>query len=530
MNRHTMTALIGQIRIPRTILHGGMTVAVLMGVLSTTPTQAQAAGIQTADTGRGETIYLKRCVWCHGEDGDGFGPAGKLLVPPPRDFTAGLYKIKTSPFSEDFANDADIYRMIRDGMPGTDMPGWSDRLSEQDMWDLVVYLKAFAELEEEPGTVVDYGTQVASSPESIARGKELFAENDRCTECHGKDGKGDGIKKLKGDAGERTWPRNLTKPWTFIGSNSPKDIYTRIATGIPGTQMPTFAKEGGKTYLPIEDRWHVANYVTSIATTTKAVAAENTVIKANRVEGEVPTDPNDPRWDESELSTFLFVPQIFAEKRVFTIANDTITASAFYNEQNISMLLQWDDRTNSKPGDPNSDKIADKVPYPDQVRVQLPVTIPKGTEKPYFIAGGEGNPVNLWQWTSPSMNTPEVAKLMNATGFANIEERDANASGLSMTSAYANGTWRVVMTRPLVTENVESDLQFEEGRFIPIAFSNWDGSNSEAGSHHGLSTWYWLLLKPDAGAKPIIFSLVVAGLILGFLLWWARGARRRDDA
>ena len=96
MNRRTMTALIGQIRIPRTILHGGMTAAVLMGVLGTTPAQAQTAGIQSADTGRGEAIYLKRCVWCHGEEGDGFGPAGELLVPPPRDFTSGLYKIKTS--------------------------------------------------------------------------------------------------------------------------------------------------------------------------------------------------------------------------------------------------------------------------------------------------------------------------------------------------------------------------------------------------------------------------------------------------
>lgn len=509
----------------RHILHAGIAVAIGVGALGAAPAWAQSG-----DAGRGEQIYMKRCVWCHGEEGDGFGPAGELLVPPPRDFTMGLYKIKTSPHTEDFSNDADIYRMISDGMPGTDMPGWSDVLSEQDRWDLVVYLKAFAELEEEPGVVVDYGTQVASSPESIARGKELFLENDRCSECHGRDGKGDAIKKLKGDGGERTWPRNLTKPWTFRGSNDPKDIFTRASTGIPGTQMPTFAAEKSKTYLAIEDRWHVANYVTSLAKTTKVVAAENTVIKANRVEGDVPTDPADPRWAEAEISTFMMVPQIIAKDRVFTLANDTITVSAFYNEQTLSMLLEWDDRTKSTPGEPNSDKIADKTPYPDSIRVQLPLTIPEGTEKPYFVMGDTSHPVNLWQWTSATVNTSEVTQLMNATGFTSVEERDVAEVGLTAASAYDNGTWRVVMTRSLTTDDAESDLQFEEGRFIPIALANWDGSNSEAGSKYGLTTWYWLLLKPSAGAQPMIFGGVVGGLILGLLIWWARGARRRDDA
>lgn len=527
MEAHAMSGLMRHIRIPRVLLHVGIAVAASVGVLG-----SASAWAQSGDLTRGEKIYLKRCVWCHGVDGDGYGAADKLMVPPPRDFTGGLYKIKSSPHTEDFANDLDIFRMISDGMPGTDMPGWADILSEQDRWDLVVYLKAFAELEEEPGVIVDYGTQIATSPESIARGKELFVENDRCSECHGKDGKGDGIKKLKGDVGERTWPRNLTKPWTYRGTNQPKDIFTRVSAGIPGTQMPTFAAEKSKTYLSIEDRWHVSNYTASFAKTDKVVAAENTVIKANRVEGDVPTDPNDPRWATAELSTFMMVPQMFLEKRVFSLANDTMTVAAFYDDQKLALLLEWDDRTKSTPGDPNSDKIADKTPYPDSVRVQLPLTIPSGTEKPYFIMGDMTNPVNLWQWTSATTNSPEVTALMNATGSTNVEERDAAAVGLSVTSAYSNGTWRVVMTRPLVTNDAASDLQFEEGRFIPIALANWDGSNSEAGSKHTLTTWYWLLLKPDAGAQPMIFGGIIAAMILGLLMWWARGAqvkRREGD-
>jgi mono/diheme cytochrome c family protein len=125
---------------------------------------------EQGDAENGARVYTKRCVWCHGEEGDGEGVATERLNPPPRDFTSAQYKIKTTAFDDDFANDDNMFRMIRDGMPGTAMPGWSDVLSEQEMWDLVWYIKTLAGLEEEElGADMDYGTQVESSPESIAK-------------------------------------------------------------------------------------------------------------------------------------------------------------------------------------------------------------------------------------------------------------------------------------------------------------------------------------------------------------------------
>ncbi len=507
------------------LFNGLATSALLAGIICATPVSAAPGDVEN-----GEKIYMKRCVWCHGEEGEGDGPAGDLLVPPPRDFTSGLYKIKSTPFDEDFPNDVDLFRMITDGMPGTDMPGWKDIIKdEQDRWDLVAYIKYFAELEEEPGVSVDYGTQVTTSEDSIAKGKKLFHEGDRCSECHGQDGKGDGIKKLKGDNGERTWPRNLTKPWTFRASSDPKDIFTRVSTGIPGTQMPAFANPKSKVMLSVEERWHVSNYVQSLAKTDKTVRAENTVVKANRIEGDVPSNPNDPAWDTAELTTFMLVPQIFEKDRVFTYANDTVTLSAFYNETEIAMLLEWDDRTKSIPGNPDIDKIADKVPFEDMVSVQLPVTIPEGTQKPYFINGDTSNPVNLLTWRSGTVDAKESVSIANGAGSENIEMRDAASMGLTAKSAYKDGTWRVVMKRPLTTSDAENDLQLVEGRFIPIAFVNWDGSNSETGTRHTRTTWYWLLLKPADSARPYIFALLVAGIIFGGLAWWARGAARRED-
>ena len=140
--------------------------------------------------------------------------------------------------------------------------------------------------------------------------------------------------------------------------------------------------------------------------------------------------------------------------------------------------------------------------------------------------GDVSKPVNLWQWSSGTASSDETVKLLNAAGYNETEERDAVAAGFSAIGAYDNGTWRVVMKRPINTPETDKDIQFEEGRFIPIAFANWDGSNSEVGSKHTFTTWYWLLLKPDTGAKPIISALIVAGLILGLLIWWARSAGR----
>jgi DMSO reductase family type II enzyme heme b subunit len=480
------------------------------------------------DEEKGESLYAARCQQCHGEEGDGLGPAAERLNPPPRDFTFGFYKFKSTAFDEDLPNDDDLFRMVRDGMPGTAMPGWSDLLSEADMWDVIAYIKTFAELEGAPETQVDYGTQVKSSAESIAAGKTLFHADDRCSECHGAEGKGDAIKKLKNDNGERTWPRNLTKPWTFRASNDPKDIFTRISVGIPTTQMPSFADPKSKKKLSIEERWHVANFVASLAKTEKVVRPENTVIQAARVEGEVPDSPGDPAWDKAPPSTFFMVPQIVGEERFFTTANDTISVRALYSDENIAIHLEWDDRTQSIPGDAEAQKIADEELAEDAIAVQFPRKIPVGMEKPYFLMGNGAKPVNLWRWSSGTTGEPERVAILDAEGIGEQQAREGE-TGLTAKGIYQAGTWRVVMIRPLKTPTADQDLQFEEGRFIPIAFFAWDGSNREADTRHAMTTWYWLLLKPSAGVKPMLTAIMVALLIAAILFWWGRGAATRRE-
>jgi DMSO reductase family type II enzyme heme b subunit len=493
---------------------------------------ATLSSAKPGDTEQGEKIYFRRCVLCHGEEGDGLGPAAERLNPPPRDFTAGTYKIKTTGFEDMVPNDEDIYRMIRDGMPGTAMPEWADILSEQEIWDLVAYIKIFAAYdEEEPGALIDYGEQIASSPESIEKGNLLYHDQDRCSECHGEEGKGNASKRLKDDNGDRTWPRNQTKAWTFRASNDALDIFTRITTGIAGTQMQSFADPKSNKKLSIEERWHVANYVQSLAKTEKVVNAENTVVKAEMIDGELPDSADDPRWQSSQPTTFFLVPQIIAEQRFFTPSNDTITVRALYSDTELAILLEWDDRTGSIPGNELAEKISDADIGEDAVAIQLPVKLPDSMEKPYFGMGDASHPVNIWHWHSGTTETAEGISLLNSKGFKEIEKRDAVTVGIGATGIYNEGTWRVVMKRPLTTEEPDKDLQFVSGKFIPIAFAAWDGSNSEKGSRHTMTTWYWLLLKPARNNTPLLMALGIFIVILVAELWWARSAlQKRSNA
>jgi mono/diheme cytochrome c family protein len=85
---------------------------------------------------RGKEVFLDRCVGCHGLKGNGSGPGASFLSPTPADFTS--------------ADDAccggdtgpgDFYYRILRGWPGTAMENFGDRLSVNDIWRVVLFIK-----------------------------------------------------------------------------------------------------------------------------------------------------------------------------------------------------------------------------------------------------------------------------------------------------------------------------------------------------------------------------------------------------
>src|SRR6266705_1969211 len=87
------------------------------------------------DTTAGKSVYVKWCAGCHGDAGAGDGAAAASMLPRPRNFTSGLYKIRTTA-SGQLPTDADLERAIDEGLPGSAMPGWKGRLSQAERRDV----------------------------------------------------------------------------------------------------------------------------------------------------------------------------------------------------------------------------------------------------------------------------------------------------------------------------------------------------------------------------------------------------------
>jgi copper transport protein len=83
----------------------------------------------------GEQIYADNCQSCHGASGLGDGPAAAGLDPPPADL---VFHVPLHP-------DDDLYTIIHDGIPETAMPAFGDRLSEEETWHLINYLRTLAD-------------------------------------------------------------------------------------------------------------------------------------------------------------------------------------------------------------------------------------------------------------------------------------------------------------------------------------------------------------------------------------------------
>ena len=85
---------------------------------------------------RGKSVFLDRCVGCHGLAGDGKGPGAKFLSPPPADFTE-----KDDACCGGDTGPGDFYYRILRGWPGTAMENFGDRLTVNDIWRLVLFIK-----------------------------------------------------------------------------------------------------------------------------------------------------------------------------------------------------------------------------------------------------------------------------------------------------------------------------------------------------------------------------------------------------
>jgi putative heme-binding domain-containing protein len=106
---------------------------------------------------QGQNIYRGRCAVCHGIDAKGFRGS---------DLTTGDWVHGGS--------DAQVFKTIKTGVPGTEMPGHGN-MSDEEIWMVITYLRTLSS----PG---------GPAPErgDATRGEQLFWARERgnCGQCH----------------------------------------------------------------------------------------------------------------------------------------------------------------------------------------------------------------------------------------------------------------------------------------------------------------------------------------------------------
>src|SRR5262249_15181618 len=82
---------------------------------------------------RGQTTYRKECASCHGEGGKGDGADAKSLKTKPANLTDADVTAES---------DGELYWKISEGRKP--MPKFGKRLSENDRWDVVNYVRSLS--------------------------------------------------------------------------------------------------------------------------------------------------------------------------------------------------------------------------------------------------------------------------------------------------------------------------------------------------------------------------------------------------
>ena len=516
---------------------------------------------------KGKKVYFKRCVWCHGVEGAGDGPAAERLFTKPRNFLAGTFKIRVTD-SGQLPTDADLVKTVKNGLPGSAMPAWGEFLKEDEIQAVVQFVKSlvedrdFNDVEDEEVDTMEFGSNpwgttapyhLGIPQEAIDAGKEIFIKN-KCFECHGGEGRGDGNPTMKDDWGFPIVAADWQQCWNWRGSRrnhfDPFNVVRTVSTGLNGTPMPNFREK-----ITVEDRWKLAAFVNSLCPRKKmdkltSKPIPDFLISSVHTEGDIAEKIDDPMWQSSDndpkivprseedamkprINYIALAGQITRGNRNFKPKVDNLYVSSRWNkDKGIYYLVEYHSRFLSS--DPE---------FPDAVAIQWPAKLQDlfGAEKPYFIMGDSKKPVDIWKASFMakdyvSTNAPKEAGYQldvtveesNGLGFDALTVKDSEPNVKVVDSIFHQGRVKILFHRSLTTDG-DMDIQIPAEKFIPIAFFQWSGDDKEKDEHMAISTWYYTILEPPLPDSlyymPPIMAVVFVGL-QGWLVWMTKRTRK----
>lgn len=252
-------------------------------------------------------------------------------------------------------------------------------------------------------------------------------------------------------------------------------------------------------------------------------------LTAVAVKGQGPiTDPLAPLWKTARPVKVVMLPQTVALPQKPDAAVKEITVRAAHNGGWLAVHMEWADPTKSDT------VILDN--FGDQIALQLPVATTGAPPSP--MMGNPGGRVNIMQWRAafqrdiddhpPSvrdlypnawtdvypdevLGATDARPYTGALGLENPISRgraspvldqmaegwgsmtvkpDQHASGKGV---WKDGMWRVVITRPLVSDDANAP-RLAVGTRTVVAFAVWEGGSREVGSRKAWSAWVPLVL------------------------------------
>lgn len=448
------------------------------------------------------------------------------LFPKPRNFSAGLFKIQSTPFGS-LPTDEDLFQTVSRGMPGSSMPSFS-YLSEEERRDAVKFVKYLTAITDAQGRRVNkfeevsrgeaVTTPVVVPPEpvdlvaSISKGKELFVRSG-CFACHGETGAGNGpaAMALRDAEGIPVFARDFNSG-SFRGGSTGRDLYLRIHNGMAGTPMPAY----GEAAMKPEDRWALVHYIQSLrrkdVEVNDLLASVDGVIHMLQVPA-IPGNPADPAWESFDPVRVPLNP-LWPEPQPIS----AVAVIAVHDGKTAAFHLTW--RDPSKNGE--SVRVQE---FQDEVAVQFSLN----GSTPFIGMGDKDNPVNLWLWRAswqqeiegvrpdmrdeyPSMHVDtymdtndlyltavkagnpisrqhaSAVEDANARGFGTLTSQPVERQNVEGRGIWFDGSWSVVITRPLDSKE-EDDVRFLPGEEVPVAFAVWNGEQRDRNGRKVISNW-----------------------------------------
>ncbi|MBX9656976.1 MAG: hypothetical protein K2X00_00295 [Nitrospiraceae bacterium] len=240
------------------------------------------------------------------------------------------------------------------------------------------------------------------------------------------------------------------------------------------------------------------------------VSSAGMTIRSHFTEGELPSAPDDTAWAKASSLTVPLSGQVITRPVWPEPTARALVVRSLHNGTEIAFLLEWQDNT-------KNDRLT-----PGTFRDGVAIGLPLGDAPAFFCMGQLDHYINIWHWKADwqsdidrrasrqaekkegGVRTFEVIPRRVSSvedliggGFSTLttKEKQGRIQGKAQ---WKDGVWRVVMRRPLVSEEPENEAKLIPGRVQTVSFAVWNGENKERNGQKSVAPWFQLSIDPVA--------------------------------